>query len=307
MRTALAFAIIFLFQNAHLTSQTAPDLPNPPAITGVNGWVPLMVVAPKYFGPNALPVAESMFASVDTLSDFELRAVKQDATGDRTRNLYARFNFVILPKVISVEFSAMAIEHYEMSVARRIYVNAWHGKGKGTTTGDIGVTTAIQVVRNKKFPDVALRLNFRTVGGEMLEDARYCDAPGYFFDATFGKDFKLNFSFLEKIRPYVSGGFYCWQTYKFKHIQDDAPMGNAGINLYAKKIRLNAETAGYYGYENTGDRPLLFRTNLNYDTKKVTYRIGFEEGLHDYDFTTFYIGAAYHFDISTYMKSLASN
>lgn len=281
--------------------------PNSPVCYGWGCWVGFLKYVPAYFGPNALPVAEAIEGTVDNECEVETRLVGHSANGDNTQNLYLNLNMPIVPKVVAVKLFTNVLEHYDMDFQRREKVQAWHGPGKGFTTGDINLSTIIQVVRNKNFPDVALRFNLRTTTGEHLADARYTDAPGYFFDASFGKEINIDNGLLIKIRPYASGGFYCWQTNTFRHMQNDAIMMNFGTSFFLNKWKLNAEAAGYYGYENNGDRPYVFRFYSNYITKGLTYRFGIQKGLHDNDFTSMFLGLSYSFDISNYMKHLSDD
>ena len=174
-----------------------------------------------------------------------------------------------------------------------------HGTGleRGFATGDIHLSTTFQVIRDKKFPDLACRFGFRTTSGDHLADARYSDAPAYYFDASFGKNIIIPVVQRLSIRPYLSSGFLSWQTNTFKHMQNDAILGNGGVHMSFKNYSINAELAGYYGYENNGDRPLLFRSEFNFSSQRIIYNLGLKKGLHDNDFTTFYLGLAWRFNI----------
>jgi len=277
-----------------------------PQCTGWGCWVQYITYSPKYMGPNALPVPDAIQGCVDKESEFETRLVGYSAQGDNTQNLFVRINVPVLPNVISVEINNVVAEHYNMDIQRRTELSAWHGYGQGTVPdGDINLNTVIQIIRDNKFPDIAVRFDLRTTSGKHLSDARHTDSPGYFMDLSMGKQVSINSTFFQKARFYLSGGFYCWQTNKDIHMQDDAPMLNIGANITSGKLVLGLETAGYYGYLNNGDRPLVVRANLNYKSRYLTYKFGYQKGLHDYDYSSLYFGFILHFDLSNYTQRLS--
>ena len=52
--------------------------------------------------------------------------------------------------------------------------------------------------------------------------------------------------------------------------------------------------AGYLGYlEDSGDKPVVFRTQIEKQIKRISLLLGFQKGLHDFDFTSMEFGAKY--------------
>ncbi len=274
-----------------------------PICDGMGCWKQFIIDAPGKMGPNALPVPEANEGHVDEVSNFETRLIGNNASGENDQTIYMRLNSVIVPDFVSLEMNNAIIEHYHMGIERRTEDAAWHEPGKGTSAGDINVNSTIQIIRDNQYlPDIAIRFNIKTTTGKNDWDARHIDAPGYFFDMSFGKDFKLN-SWI-RMRLFFAGGFYCWQTNQLMLRQNDAVMGNAGASFIAGNFKMKFETGGYYGYKNNGDRPLLIRDYLDYKSKALTYRIGIEQGFHDFPFLNIFVGFIMNFDIAHHLLKM---
>ncbi len=311
-RNQFGLAISFVFflvisSNTQILAQyqTHSFSSNPPSYQGVGGWKQYISDASGTMGPNALPVPESNAGNVNEYSNFETRLISNNASGEYDQTVYMLLNSVIVPNYISLEVNNAIVEHYSMDIQRRIDDATWYGIGKGNSAGDINVNSTIQIIRNVQYlPDVAIRFNVKTTTGKNDWDARHIDAPGYFFDIAFGKDLKMNSSIIQQVRFFLAGGYYCWESNKWLLRQDDATMANAGIILLSSKLKLRIETGGYYGYKDNGDRPLIIRDYLDYKSKILTYRIGYEKGLHDYPFTNFFVGLGVNFNVSRYLYKL---
>ncbi|MBL7746596.1 MAG: hypothetical protein JNM19_04170, partial [Chitinophagaceae bacterium] len=69
-----------------------------------------------------------------------------------------------------------------------------------------------------------------------------------------------------------------------------------GLEWNKKNWKAQSYVAGYLGYlENSGDKPIVFRTQLEKQFKKTTILLGFQKGLHDFDFTSVEFGGRYSF------------
>jgi hypothetical protein len=258
-------------------------------------WVHELKYSPKYMGPNALPVPETVFGKLDGNMEIESRAVSNSSVGDRTDNVYLRLAYPVVKNVVSLEMTDI-FEHYNLSSNTIIPHKNAESLGEGYMAGDINVATIIQAVRNKTFPDVIIRVNLRSASGKNRQAARFTDAPGYFFDASFSKGLNFENKIINQAGLYASAGFYCWQTNDDFHAQDDAKLGSCGAFVYSGKLRLKSELAGYFGYMDNGDRPLVSRTSLVYKSSHTSYTLQYQTGIHDFEYKTFSFGFSFFFD-----------
>ena len=134
-----------------------------------------------------------------------------------------------------------------------------------------------------------------TASGTHLFNARYTDAPGYYFDAHIGK--KLNLGDKEEnfMRLYSMLGFYVWQTYSGRFLQNDAFSFGVGASFHLGKFDISNDLAGYIGYIDNGDKPLVYRFVTRYNLDKVSYQIRYQWGLHDFDYQTLGLSVIFRF------------
>lgn len=176
---------------------------------------------------------------------------------------------------------------------------------KGHLTGDVYVTTDIQVLEQHRFrPDLLIRAGMKTASGGGYDIRRYYDCPGYFFDATVGKTLIRQSCF--KMRTALQAGFLCWQTDNGR--QNDAIMFGARIETSWRKFTLTETFGGYCGWEWMGckdsekahDFPISSRTRLRYDiTGLISSYVLFEQGIHDYPYRRFSIGVSFNWSVFT--------
>ncbi|MEM9836577.1 MAG: hypothetical protein AAF828_08750, partial [Bacteroidota bacterium] len=198
---------------------------------------------------------------------------------------------------VALQMSWVPIERYRMDTFIRNQRVARDFDGKGWATGDIYIGTYIQLTKDHlKWPDLLLTVNLRTASGNRLTGARYTDAPGYFFDLSGGKDFKVANSFIQQIRPHAMLGFYVWQTNQEANFQNDAILFGAGIDVQLNNWQITNALAGYVGYLNNGDKPLVYRLDIrSTKSQTVNYSIGYQRGLNDYPFNRITLGARWAF------------
>jgi hypothetical protein len=92
-------------------------------------------------------------------------------------------------------------------------------------------------------------------------------------------------------------GFYSWQMINYNRRQDDAFLFGTGAEWNTKTIRLQSYVAGYLGYlENGGDKPIVFRTTLEKKLKRTSLLVGFQQGLHDFKYSTIEAGVKLSFE-----------
>jgi hypothetical protein len=251
----------------------------------------------RNMGPNALPVPEALFMPVSDRIEFETRISAHVSSEENSKDLYLRLNYPVVPEIVSLELSNSIVEYYsitrEQQLQRKILnseLNHQKPNITGFSNGDICLTTMVQVFKNKRFPDLVLRASLRTASGNDRENMRHVDAPGYFFDATFSKKISYNSELVDHIGVHFSSGFYCWQTYDDFHPQNDAFLAIIGGNIIGGKIMINGNIGGYFGYMGNGDQPVVVRTNIGYSTKKMMFALGFQKGIHDFDYTSLRLG-----------------
>jgi hypothetical protein len=247
-------------------------------------------------GPNALPVSEikngMVFpdAYIEGALDFHL------SKGDDTQDLYGKFYYPMLKCKVALQVDAVIVEHYRTDeetrderFARTFHTNGW-------TVGDIYFRVLVQLLKDRgKMPDILLSANFKTASGGKLEDARYTDTPGYSFDLSFGRSYNSKRNENINFRPYLMLGFYVWQTYSVKHFQNDAILFGGGLDLNIKNLLVANQLGGYAGYIGNGDKPLVYRLQILLQQQKFNYKIAFQQGLHDFKYSSFRISVAYKF------------
>ncbi|MFW5757404.1 MAG: hypothetical protein ACOCYO_01860 [Bacteroidota bacterium] len=261
---------------------------------GVTHWTKYLIYSSEYFGPNALPVPETMQGLIKKEFSFEMSLENHRGyTGDITNNLFAQIYFPLFSDKAGINFSMVPVEFFNMNNQTRDKRRARNFDGKGHSVGDLYIGTHIQLVENNpRWPDILLTINMRTASGSNLMSARFTDTPGYFFDLSFGKTYELKGNVVNDIRTFGLLGFYVWQTNSDILMQNDAFM--YGLGAKAKVIDLFYLTniwGGYIGYKNNGDQPMLYRILLESAMdKKINYLFKYQKGLNDFPFHSFQIG-----------------
>jgi hypothetical protein len=252
---------------------------------GMPGWRDWMHITPGYLGPNAMPVPEVKKGVVQSGSNLEFGLDFHFREGDPTQDIFAKYYRSFADHKIAIEFYGVIVERYAMSEFIRDERLARDFDGKGATNGDLYFSTLIQLVKDHKFPNTMLRMACRTASGNQLEGARYSDSPGYFFDLSFSKEFSgqnEKMSFL----PFVSGGFYSWQTNDELNLQNDAYMYAVGADLKWAKWTVSNSFSGYSGYKHERDRPMVYTLDLSRSLKRNAIRLQYLHGFRDWTYNT---------------------
>jgi hypothetical protein len=258
---------------------------------GVSHWSRYMISMPAYQGPNALPVPRISNGSID--STFSITAAGQlhFSKGDNTQNINFYASYCLVKDVISFDAAWVPYEMYNMSQAikekRHVFVQFFNDH---EATGEVHLNTNIQLFnRWRKHIQLALRVGYRFPSGSGFGAARFTDGPGYYFDLSFGKN--LGHSPVKWIGML---GFYSWQIESEKHNQDDAFLFGSGLEWKSKSLTVQSYIAGYLGYlEKKGDKPVVFRTQIEKQLKKTSFLLGFQKGLQNFAFTSVEFGAKY--------------
>lgn len=250
-------------------------------------WYMALNIAPKYMGPNALPVPQVNNGKLPEKSSIKLGFEAHRSTGDDTNNAFVDVYFPLFGKRVGLQLQMYPYEHYKMDTITRDLRKARDYDGEGTAVGDIYVGTHIQLLENKIYwPDIALSINIKTASGMNLDAVRYTDTPGYFFDLSFGKSFDTN-GFIETIRPHAMGGFYVYQTFHPIYKQNDCILYGIGTDVTTKKFTLTNALGGYQGYVGNGDAPMVYRATLTTKfNSRLNAEVRFQKGLTNYGYTS---------------------
>jgi len=162
-----------------------------------------------------------------------------------------------------------------------------------TMPKELPQATCILVHSFSFWPDILLGVTLRTASGGGLGNARYTDAPGYYFDLSAGKTFFEDRKV--SLRPYVMLGFYVWQTNVEIWAQNDAFLYGVGVSLLNKKMEFSAKYGGYKGYIGNGDAPMVLRANAIFKLPKTHFKLSFQQGLQDYEYSTLSLGTVFFF------------
>jgi hypothetical protein len=182
---------------------------------------------------------------------------------------------------VALQLFGVPVEHYIVDTATRDFRKGRNRSTEGWEPGDLYASTLIQILKDRKFPDVTLGISFKTAAGS-LNSARFTDAPAYYFHLGFGKDI-----FAEKpvdLRLSLMTGFYVWQVYHESFFQNDAFLFGAGVEAEWRSFILKESFRGYIGYIGEGDKPVVNRIELEYRKQKLGLQAYHQVGLHDYPF-----------------------
>lgn len=257
---------------------------------GVTHWSRYLTISPGYLGPNALTIPSINNGSVDSIISLGASLNAHFSKGDQTQNLTLYGNYTTKDKAISVDAQFVPYEHYNMSHAiktkRKVFFENYYDDA---SAGDVLVNTTIQLFPKKRSKfQAALRVGVRMPSGGGLGAARYGDVPGYWIDAGAGVPFRnANWKWIGML------GFYVWQTNDDHHRQDDAILFGTGLEFNRKRWRCLAYMAGYSGYKNNGDRPVVVRLAVEKNIKRYVLMMRLQQGLHDYAYTSSELGVKF--------------
>jgi hypothetical protein len=250
----------------------------------------LLVYSPRYFGPNAFRLPDLHSGRLGTRWEFEVRGEYHYYTGDQTKNLFARLYIPIANGKAGVEIRGVAVETYLMDDATRDERHAAENQPPFTCMGDFIISSYYQILQSDTWCDIIVSGNLKTTSGNRLCDARYTDAAAYWFEMTAGRNLLQTADKSIAFRLQGMIGFYCWMTNDMVHRQNDAVLYGFGSSLNIKNLSLAANWTGFHGYLNNGDRPMIFRTKLNYEYKKNILSLRYNHGVRDFLYDTYSVG-----------------
>lgn len=289
MRRSLT--LFLLLSTAYVKSQTLAQWSQLVQWDGVSHWSRYLKTFPAYQGPNALPVPRIGNGLIDSTFFISAGGSFHFSNGDNTQNYTVYANYCLVKELIAVDIYWVPGEYYQLTHAmkeeRRIYPQFYYDK-KGE--GELHLNANIQLLKRwKKYINLKGRMGYRFPSGSGFGAARDIDAPGYYFDLSFGKPIRRSgFTFVGML------GFYSWHIESDRNNQDDAFLFGGGLQWEKNSWRLETNLAGYIGYlEDSGDKPTVFRFNAEKRIKKFSLLFGFQQGLHDFDYSTGEIAVKY--------------
>ncbi|TKG91167.1 hypothetical protein EYV94_22440 [Puteibacter caeruleilacunae] len=256
-----------------------------------------LLLAPGKMGPNALPVPEVGDALVGDQIIVTIGADGHYRKGDKAINSFLSLDFPIVADIISCQVWGYPSETFRMTNAirdeRQIY---YDDTGTMTDDGDLWFGTSIQIFKDRKhLPDLMVVGAYKTTTGG-LDHARYTDAPAHYYQFQLGKRIKLNSHRLKCLQLSGMCGMYVWQTNREEVSQDEGPLGGAEIRLISNKMEIYQSMAGYHAYEETGfNKPLVYRSGLQFNGKKMSVGLEYQTGNNDYKYQTFRFKLSWHF------------
>jgi hypothetical protein len=258
---------------------------------GVSHWSRYMITMPAYQGPNSLQVPRMANGSIDSSFSISATGAFHFSKGDNTQNLSLYANYCLVKDLISFDAVWVPYEHFNMSQAikekRHVFSQFFYDTD---ASGELHLNTNFQLLNKwKKYIRLAARIGYRFPTGSGFGAARFTDGPGYYFDLSFGKPF--NHSALKWIGML---GFYSWQVESDRHNQDDAFLFGTGLEWNKTNWRIQTNVAGYLGYlGKTGDKPIVYRLNMEKKLKRTSLLFGFQQGLHDFKYSSVEVGIKY--------------
>lgn len=228
-------------------------------------WAQNLRHVPRYLGPNALPVGEAMDARPDTAGWLRVWGQYHNGPGDQTANLLTTMHIPLFSDRVSLRLHMVPYERFWLASATIDERQLKDTSRQGVAVGDLNVATLITLWQETdQRPAVQLIINLRTASGGNLEQGRFIDAPGYTFRVAAGKNFPGILPGLEGIRLYLNAGLRVYQTRHPRLFQNDALVHALGVEWRGKRWSLRSELAGYAGYFEQGDKPVVVRLTGRY-------------------------------------------
>ncbi len=260
----------------------------------IRPWERYLTLSPGFMGPNAFPIPEIKTGRIEKSLRFETAAEGHFNKHEQTLNLFTRLFIPFKNKKVGLQFFIVPFEIYEYDAFIRAQRSSTDYDGQGVAIGDLYIGTHIQLLEKQTiWPDILLTINIKTASGNQYGAARFSDAPGYYFDLSFGKSFVLSPE--TKLRFYGMLGFYAWQTNLPDHFQNDAVIYGLGAKLELKHLSINQNFGGFSGYLDNGDHPQAYRIDFQSRLKgAVNYKIRFQYGMKDSNYRSIRFSMLYN-------------
>ena len=250
----------------------------------------LLVYSPRYFGPNAFRIQELHSGRLSARWEIEVRGEYHYYVGDQTKNIFGRLYIPIAAGKAGIEISGVAYETYLMDQKTLQERNAIATQPPITCKGDLIISAFYRLLQSDKVCDISASGTLKTASGNRLCDARYTDAASYWFEMTAGRNLLQTADQSIALRAQGMIGFYCWMTNDMVHRQNDAILYGYGGNLKLKNLTLAANWSGFHGYMKKGDRPVIFRSKLDFELKNNILSLRYNHGIRNFLYDTYSVG-----------------
>ncbi|GAB6393945.1 MAG: hypothetical protein MdMp024_0257 [Bacteroidales bacterium] len=246
-----------------------------------------LIYSPRYFGPSAFPMPKLRSGRAPERFEVEARWQYHYYVGDQTEDVYARALLPLVRGRAGLEVSWVIVEDYRLTPETKEERHAVASRSPHNYSGDVVVSAFYELFQSEKWMDGTISLNLKTASGGRLFDARFTDAATYWVDFTAGKDIVKSSDRNNYLRMQAITGFYCWMTNAVGHRQNDAVLFGGGVTGKYGGITLDSNLSGFRGYENNGDRPLVWRNNLRLEYKKNILSFRYDHGMQDCLYDTY--------------------
>lgn len=266
-------------------------------LAGQTPWPDQIQHVTRFLGPHALPVDELPDARPDTAAWLRLRGNYHHSEWDNTYAGLATLHLPLYSSRVSLRLHMVGYEYFEQKEAAVDFRHQKETRLQGSAVGDLNLATLITLwEESDQGPAVQGIINLRTASGGNLEQARFIDAPGYTIKVAAGKSWPLKTPLLKSLRAYTQAGLRVYQTRRDNFFQNDLFVHGLGLELNGKHWRIRQELAGYVGYFDRGDKPLVYRLALE-TLGKGPWQLGLEgqTGNIDYPFRSLRLDLTYHF------------
>jgi hypothetical protein len=253
----------------------------------------LLVYSPRYFGPNAFPIPELRSGRAPEHYELEARGEYHHYAGDRTKDIYLHALLPIVRGRAGVEIRFVALDKYKLTLETRDERNAAGVESPSNqpyNSGDVVISAYYQLWRSEKWLDAMFSFSLKTASGGRLSDARFTDASAYWIDFAAGRDLLRSGDRAYALRLQAMAGFYCWMTNDMVHRQNDAILYGAGLTGLLRRFTISSDLSGFSGYINNGDRPLLWRNNLQFEYRRNVLSLRYAHGMKDSLYDTYSVG-----------------
>jgi hypothetical protein len=260
---------------------------------GVTHWSRYINMIPGKMGPNAIPVPLMGNGNLDSNYSVAVTGQFHSRPGETAQSIVLYATIPLVKNVITLDVSYLPVEFYKMSDSlkheRHVYYEFYNDKSAG---GDVYLNMNIRILKKlEKKIQLAFRAGYRYPASNGFGSARFTDDMGYYLDLSAGKP--LGNSGWKLIGM---AGFYCWQIDRNDLRQDDAFLFGAGVEVNKKNWFFQTNISGYLGYlEDQGDKPILYRALLEKKINKIALLLRFQQGLHDFKYTTVEAGVKKYF------------
>lgn len=254
---------------------------------GVTHWSRYINFSPYYLGPDGLPVPPLATGTIDTTARLMVGGELHFSEGDDTQALQSRLSLPFAGDRVALQLEWMPLEHFAMDTVTRDERHARDRDGEGYSTGDVHLSTLVQVLRERDDrPGLMLRIRLKTASGGNLEAARHTDDPGYGFDLSTGRWFTGS-GLLQRWRVQAMAGFLVYQTNRNDYYQNDCVLFGAGAIADLGDWTVEGTVAGYMGYLDRRDRPMVLRASVGTDRPHGTeHRLMLQGPLKDWTYTS---------------------